>query len=490
MSVWMESPLVLAIGWALLHFLWQGAAIAVALALLLWFARDWPSPWRYSAAVAAFFPLPLCFCVTLAMYLRPEQTASIALASSTFPVATGLSAIGFRVQPEAWHASLAWLTPLWMLGVAAFYIRSMGGWMATRRLRTSGVCALAESWLSRLNVPSRIPLLESCRIEVPMVVGLLRPVILLPAGFIAALPPAQVEAILLHELAHIRRRDPLVNLLQNFVEGLLFYHPAVWWISSVVRAEREHCCDDEVVAATGDARGYAAALAALEISRSSPSPALAANGGNLVNRIGRLLHAPAAPYPSAAPLLQLTVVLLLAVSAVFAWQSTNAAEQREQQLATPYRKWLNEDAAYIISARERAAFLALPTDNEREHFIEQFWLQRDPTPGTPENEFKEEHYRRIAYANDRFGTEVAGWKTDRGHAYIGYGPPDEIESHPAAGSVPPFEVWFYKLGPDGSSALGVFAGPEMRLAPVGSPLRQAIPPQTPPVPGAHELRLP
>ena len=487
MSVWMESPVVLAIGWALLHFLWQGAAIAVALATLLWLARDWPSDRRYASTVVAFFALPLCFCVTVAVYLWPEQVATAAPIGTAIPATLRHSGMQLAVQAERWRLSLAWLTPLWMLGVLSFYVRSVGGWIAARKLRTSGVCTLAESWLARLNVPQSIPLLESCRIEAPMVVGLLRPVILVPAGFIAGLPPSQVEAILLHEVAHIRRRDPLVNLLQNFVEGLLFYHPAVWWISRVVRAEREHCCDDQVVAATGDAHGYAAALAALEMARSSPSPALAVNGGNLVTRIRRLLHAPAAPYPSAAPLLQLTVALLLAVSALFAWQSTAATEQTKAP-AGPYGKWLNEDVAYIISARERAAFVALQTDAEREHFIEQFWLQRDPTPGTVENEFKTEHYRRIAYANERFSTGTPGWQTDRGRAYIVYGPPDEIESHPR--NEPPFEAWFYKLGPDGSPALGVFVGPEMQLAPVGSPLRRAIPPQEAPVPNTHELRLP
>ena len=101
------------------------------------------------------------------------------------------------------------------------------------------------------------------------------------------------------------------------------------------------------------------------------------------------------------------------------------------EAANPYSKWVNEDVAYIISDEERAAFKSLQSDPEREHFIEQFWLRRDPTPGTPENEFKEEHYRRIAYANDHFAAAIPGWKTDRGRIYITYGPPDEKESHPS-----------------------------------------------------------
>ena len=129
---------------------------------------------------------------------------------------------------------------------------------------------------------------------------------------------------------------------------------------------------------------------------------------------------------------------------------------RELQ-ATPYRKWLNEDVAYIVTDEERAAFKALQTDDQREEFIQQFWLKRDPTPGTPENEFKEEHYRRIAYANEHFASSIPGWKTDRGRIYIQFGPPDEIEDHSSGGrymrppeegggeiQTVPFQQWRYK----------------------------------------------
>ena len=132
-------------------------------------------------------------------------------------------------------------------------------------------------------------------------------------------------------------------------------------------------------------------------------------------------------------------------------------EKLRKELETPYRKWLNEDVAYIITDEERSAFKRLQTDEEREQFIEQFWLRRDPTPDTVENEFKEEHYRRIAYANEHYASGIPGWKTDRGRIYITYGPPDENESHPSGGtyerppeegggetSTFPFEQWRYR----------------------------------------------
>ncbi len=115
-------------------------------------------------------------------------------------------------------------------------------------------------------------------------------------------------------------------------------------------------------------------------------------------------------------------------------QKKKQEEKLRKELETPYKKWLNEDVAYIITDEERKAFKRLSTDDERENFIEQFWLRRDPTPDTEENEFKEEHYRRIAYANERFASGIPGWKTDRGRIYIVYGPPDEIDDHSSGGT--------------------------------------------------------
>src|SRR5262252_1926363 len=150
-------------------------------------------------------------------------------------------------------------------------------------------------------------------------------------------------------------------------------------------------------------------------------------------------------------------------------------ERLRKELETPYRKWLNEDVAYIITDEERTAFKRLQTDEEREQFIENFWLRRDPTPDTIENEFKEEHYRRIAYANENFASGIPGWKTDRGRMYITYGPPDEKESHPSGGSYErppeegggttstfPFEQWRYRyIEGVGSDIIIEFVDPTM-----------------------------
>src|SRR5258706_95359 len=156
-------------------------------------------------------------------------------------------------------------------------------------------------------------------------------------------------------------------------------------------------------------------------------------------------------------------------------QKKKREEKLRKELETPYRKWLTEDVAYIITDEERLAFKRLNTDDEREQFIEQFWLRRDPTPDTIENEFKEEHYRRIAYANERFSSGFPGWKTDRGRMYIKYGPPDEISGQPAGGmyerppeegggttQVFPFEQWRYRYIEDiGGDIVIEFVDPTM-----------------------------
>jgi GWxTD domain-containing protein len=138
-------------------------------------------------------------------------------------------------------------------------------------------------------------------------------------------------------------------------------------------------------------------------------------------------------------------VLLLKPKVMVLAQAQPAPTAPPQAQESPYTKWLNEDVAYIISEQERVAFRALQTDQERKQFIQQFWLRRDPTPGTPENEFMIEHYRRIRYANEHFGTlsGLTGWKTDRGRIYITFGPPDERDEHPATATNPASDLWRY-----------------------------------------------
>ena len=199
-----------------------------------------------------------------------------------------------------------WLPVLvlgWLCGVAALTLRLISGWLWVQRLKSHGASPAADGWqhivarLSRrLHIAHHVRLLESTLVDVPTVIGWIKPVVLLPASALAGLSPQQLEAILAHELAHIRRHDYLVNLLQTLVETLLFYHPAVWWLSRRIRVERENCCDDLAVSLCGDPYTYAKALADLEELRGAARPqaflAMAASGGSLVQRVRRLLGAP------------------------------------------------------------------------------------------------------------------------------------------------------------------------------------------------------
>lgn len=433
-----------AIGWAILHCLWEGAAVALLLAVFLSVTHS--SQIRYVTACLALLAIMVAFSVTVVRE-RPRQTiaASVRIYHSAVQdeQLTSFSQPFHRMDPPQYIALI------WIVGVVLFHLRTLVSWIATQRLRKHGVCGVPEFWQQRfielskrLRLDQPVVLLESCLTRVPVMVGYLRPVILIPVGMLASMSPSQVEAILLHELAHVRRRDYLVNLLQAAAENFLFYHPAVWWISGVIRREREYCCDDLAVTACGNAGEYARALTSLESNRWTANNAvLAANGGNLMKRIIRILYPQEAKQTGLVPVFLAGVLTLLTAIALSAWQPSTA-----DSIPQPYQKWLNEDVLYIMDANERAAFLHLTTDPEREHFIEQFWELRDPTPGTALNEFKEEHYRRIAYANGHYTTAsgVAGWKTDRGRIYISFGWPDELETHPASQTGgAPYESWLY-----------------------------------------------
>jgi beta-lactamase regulating signal transducer with metallopeptidase domain len=155
---------------------------------------------------------------------------------------------------------------------------------------------------------------DSSLVDTPTVIGWVKPVILLPVAAFAGLSPSQVEAILAHELAHIRRHDFLVNLLQTFAETILFYHPAVWWLSARIRAEREHCCDVVALSVCGDAVSYAEALVELESRRTVHSRlAMAATGGSLMTRVRRLLGVPADDRPRAFGSLAIAALIVLIV---------------------------------------------------------------------------------------------------------------------------------------------------------------------------------
>ncbi len=328
-----HHPAILALAWTLLHFLWQGALLGfVAWAGLALLARRSPQA-RYVWACAV---LGLMALAPLGTYLLLRK----ALVAPVGPLPTELlAAIPSSLWERLQAAAQPWLPALslgWMAGVGLFALRLAGGLVMIQRLKEVGTSPVPSQWhlvLARLcrelNLHRTVRLLGSTRVDVPMVAGWLRPVILLPASALTQLTPAQLEAILAHELAHVRRHDFAVNLLQACLEALLFYHPAVWWLSAKVREERELACDDVAVSLCGDALAYAQALAVLDELRAPlPTLALASHGGSLMKRITRLVQPQLLPNPTLRSAL-LTALAATALSAAgIAFQDGKKEEKK------------------------------------------------------------------------------------------------------------------------------------------------------------------
>ena len=286
---WMTLEIVHDLGWTLMHFLWQGLLLAAVLGAVLPLCRSAIA--RHNCALATL----------LLMALAPPMTFLVLHGAGTSGGAAGAG----NVAADAFSpASLPapWMNTLvmfWLAGIALLSLRALAGWHLVMSLKHRDTMAVpaelsrrCETLKRRLAVASPVCFLVSRRITVPLVIGALRPVILIPLSAISGLAPQQLDALILHELAHIRRLDTVTNLLLVTVETILFYHPAVWWVSRQVRIEREHACDDFAVAACGDAAMYVEALTSLESGKSAGRLALAAKDGSLKTRAARLLNAP------------------------------------------------------------------------------------------------------------------------------------------------------------------------------------------------------
>lgn len=358
----LDSALLEAFGWALVHFVWQGALVAALYACADALASRASADTRYVLALSALALMLLLPALTTVkafdssrgLFAREASASASARAGDTrervrAPGAGDASsdassgreasesssdASGVRVWAgERLSQLVPWLVFAWLAGVLLLAVRALGGWLVVRRLRGSAepVAAcfeeLAARVSARLKVSRAVRLCRSALVEVPAVAGHLRPVILVPASAFAGLTPAQLEAVIAHELAHVRRYDYLVNLLQMAVETLLFYHPAVWWVSGRARAEREHACDDAAAAGVGDVLLYARSLAALEQTRArkikeTAALAVAADGGSLMGRIQRLVklerNADEARTGARTPLAAVAALALLACVALAA----------------------------------------------------------------------------------------------------------------------------------------------------------------------------
>jgi beta-lactamase regulating signal transducer with metallopeptidase domain len=293
-----------ALGWTLLHFLWEGALIAFLLAGALAFLRRGSSRSRYAASCAAMVLMLTCASAT---FLELTHTPTPGSHTATAPLnpnpATDIRGSDGPSLASAVSDYLPALVWAWFGGVIALSIRSLGGWAVAERFARRHTQPAAAIWdekfaalAKRLRISKPVRLAVSGLAQVPAVVGWMRPIVLVPTSVFTGLTAEQIEALLAHELAHVRRHDYLVNLLQTAAETLFFYHPAMWWVSRKIRDERENCCDDLAVEICGDSMAYVRALTELEqMRRGTPRLAMAADGGSLLNRVQRLLGINPAP---------------------------------------------------------------------------------------------------------------------------------------------------------------------------------------------------
>jgi beta-lactamase regulating signal transducer with metallopeptidase domain len=345
----LTGPLAQAIGWALLHLLWQGTIVAGILAAALALLSKKSANLRYGISCAALASVLVLGVVTA--YQAYEPVVRVVPSSDGIVIPT-TSSVAFvaAVAKATWSDRLEALTraadaalpnvvTLWLLGVVFLSARLLASWIEAQRLTRRGTVAAGVQWqqtASRLSaalgLKRAVRILESAKIEVPSVVGFVRPVILIPASALSGLTPEQIEMVLAHELAHIRRHDFLVNLLQAVVETLMFYHPAVWWMSRRVRIERENCCDDLAVAVCGDPIRYARALTRLEELRADVLPiAVASNGGSLLDRIRRIAGG-RAESTGTSPRWAAALAVLTIVAIALAAPSLPAFAQREKEV--------------------------------------------------------------------------------------------------------------------------------------------------------------
>ena len=312
-----DPQMIHVVGWTLIHFMWQAGLIGLAVGVAGYLLRNHQAQWRYSVACAGL----------LAMTLSAAATASL-LSFQQHPI------VPFDVSVSWIETQLTWICLAWCVGVGGLSLRLAGGWLLVYRLKSlaepvhRGLQDRVDAIRTRLEVRRHVQVCRSALVRVPMVVGWLKPVILIPGSFVMGIPAAELEALLAHELGHIRRYDYLVNGLQTIIETVFFFHPAVWWVSKRIRLEREHCCDD-LALSTADKVTYTRALLELEQFKGAgltfSYSDVRADGGHLVTRIRRLVSAPES---SGSPLVKFVYGLSMAAIVLTSVEMSDAGRSR------------------------------------------------------------------------------------------------------------------------------------------------------------------
>ncbi|MCP4796478.1 MAG: M48 family metalloprotease [Phycisphaeraceae bacterium] len=362
------------LGLTVLHMLWIGAVVG---AIVFVWLRSNPAAdprTRYACVVGGLIAILIGAGSTFTFLASTSSAGTIVQTDATVSATTDVAqssgeasarprdldtpAVGLDLAPTA---MIAWA---WIVGIIFMSVRLFRQWTRVRRLRTADVAEPPAAWAekfdrlkSKIGVHPRISMLVSRAIDAPMVVGWLRPLVLVPATAFTSLTPDQLQTILAHELQHIARRDHLVNMLQAFIEVLLFFHPVTWWLSRQIRVERENCCDDGALLVTGSPRTFAEALLVLESLRTDQTTSpqlLTATGGSLMHRISRLFGS-SQPQPLNAGWRAVSACTLLAVAGLtFATATTGSTASAQDRVAAETKQADLDELKAKIEDRVRA----------------------------------------------------------------------------------------------------------------------------------------
>ena len=396
-----SNPLLTKVGFALLHFLWQGLLIAAVTSAGLRSLKQASSSSRYLFALAMFGVLALLPPVTFLLDDGPEIVVTQTplpeqnfASDTTIPtdniqsqhdVAVQVVAVGtlrdneepVRSEPAGRRGLaignsqqiLSVFALVWAGGVCLLSFRLAFGWIMMLRVRRSGLSAvpthveaMCEALCKAVPVRRVVRVFESTIVQVPAVVGWLRPLVLVPANFLTGLSDAELRAILSHELAHLRRHDYLINLGQIVIENLLFYHPVVWWLSSRIRHERENCCDDIAADVCGSKVLIARALTTLaELNARTSTMLPAATGGSLVQRIRRLLQADEKPERLNSGGIGFGILCLILPLAVALWPTVFASEPAEvEEPSTSTSVAADKNSEDVLLLKPKSAAQVMP----------------------------------------------------------------------------------------------------------------------------------
>ena len=345
----LPGPAVSAFGWTLIHSIWQGTLLMLIAVAAFYFLRKKSANTRYLTGVGFLFAQVVASIGTF-IYYYPKTTAAVSSAK-TLARYTALSAsrtwvevsrdLPFTLKAQMWlTAHLHELVICWLIGSGILLLRFAGGWIFTERLRLNAKIVMDKEWrarfgviIAKMNISKSVEFRETAKVLTPMVIGAISPVVLIPVGLLSGFSTAQVEAILAHELAHIRRNDYLVNMLQSFVEVIFFFHPAIWWLSEKVRAEREHCCDDIALAVCGDKMSLAHALVKVAEWQATPGLAMAFASKKplLLHRVQRVLGLNPKPVRtfSSLPAMIFAIGLVVGISAYAVAQKVEKDKEKK-----------------------------------------------------------------------------------------------------------------------------------------------------------------